>query len=199
MVNSKSLFSWQRWRNAGLYLLMVFIILGLLLILHVVDAMQDTQFGERRVEVAYKVSGFELPSGYELTTAIYAIHPHFFVLTNPGNQQKIRVYERRWWTKHRTPEGFKEKFFHPQESIRKPGLGFDSIVIEQTEIMKTQMGQIPYVTGQLFSSSGENNQDGLLACIYNDTTGKSIRVFASAPPEVFESTPALELIESLDF
>ena len=180
------------------YGLMVFIVLVLLLLLHLLSAIQDSRDPKRRVELARKVVSFDLPEGYALTAALYAIHPHFFVLTNVETGQKIRVVERRWWARHRTPDQFQEKFGHPGRRVSQPGLGYRAIQVNRQGEIETSGLKVPFVAGVLEAPGAEIEQ-GLLACVYDPGRNKALWVFGSAPAEVFNPTEVLLLTASLHF
>lgn len=175
------------------------IVLALLLLLYLVAVIQDGNNNPlRRREMALKVVPFKLPAGYELTSAVYAIHPRFFVLTQEETGQKIRVMERRWWAKSRTPEEFSRRFAYPGRWIEKPGMGYDKILIEEAGTLQVPSPGRPvaYVTGVL-SAESAGAEKGLLACLYNPNSDYSVFLFSSAPADVFNATEALVLAEQL--
>jgi len=185
----------RRWR-VFVYALMVLIVVGLLFLLHLVSAIQSSQDMAKRVEMARRVVDFQLPTGYALTSALYTFHPRFFVLTHEETDQKIRVMERRGWARDRTPDQFQSRFGHPGQWIDRPGLGYRSILVERQGQLSPASGTVPYVVG-LLGSGEQRAERGLVACLYNSSTDKSIYVFSSAAAEVFDPTQALRFIDSL--
>jgi len=189
----------KKWWNALLYSIMTGIVLALLLLLHLVAVIQDGNNNPlRRREMALKVVPFKIPAGYELTSAVYAIHPRFFVLTQEETGQKIRVMERRWWAKSRTPEEFVRRFGHPGRWIEKPGMGYTKILVEEAGTLQSPSpaSPVPYVTGVL-SSDSAGAEKGLLACLYNPNSDYSVFLFSSASAEVFCTTEALDLAKQI--
>lgn len=189
----------KRW-NWALYSIMVFIILGLLWLLYQLSAIQASQSPERRLEAARRLMVFQAPEGYVLSSALYTLHPRFFVLTRRGGGQRIRVSERRWWTKARTPEGFREKFWHPGEWVEHPaGFGYSRMLVEATGELEAGPLLVPYAIGLLSSNPETPREKALVACLYHEGEDKSIYVFASAPAGVFDPTEVARFTSSLAF
>jgi len=187
----------QRWWNLLLYSIMVLIVMGLLLLLHLVSVIQNSNHDPvKRRAMANRIVAFNSPQGYRLTSAVYAIHPRFFVLTREDNGQKIRVVQQRWWSRNRTPAQFRKRFDHPGQWVKKPGLGYDSILVEQFEQLESDGFSIPYLIGVL-SSSQDSAERGYLACLHNPDTDESLLVFSSAPSETFNATEALDFTRDL--
>ncbi len=189
-----------RWLTAVLYGGMVLVIFNLLIILNLLNRIQESKDFKTRIKMAHQVSHFFPPEGYELTSALYTIHPRFFVLTHTDTGQKIRVMEKRWWFLTRTPEEFREKFWRPGQWVRKPGLGYRRILIEETGMANWAKGEFPYIVGTLGSGGKDESgpeDKGLVGCIYDATADKSLYLFSSAPASVFNVTHTLELAESM--
>ena len=176
---------------------MALIVLGLLWLLHLVSAIQSSNSDPyKRWEMANRVISFEVPQGYELTSALYSYHPRFFVLTQKESLQKIRVMRKPWWFKDRTPEEFESRFFHPGQWIRKPGLGYRSILVEQTGEVSKDDFKVPYVVG-ILASDQPDVEHAFIACLYQSSTDQSYTLFSSAPAEVFNITEVLDFTEQL--
>ncbi len=189
----------KRW-NWVLYSIMVFIVVGLSWLLYQLSAIQASQSFERRVKAARRLMAFELPEGYQLTSALYTLHPRFFVLTQRETGQRIRVSERRWWTRARTPEGFREKLWQPGQWVEKPaGFGYDKMLVEATGELDAGGLPVPYAIGTLPSNPEDSPERAVVACLYNERENKSIYVFASAPAEVFNTTEVIRFASSLAF
>lgn len=189
----------KRLANAVLYSVMALIVLGLILLLHLVSSIQDARSPSRRWELARRVIYFQLPESYELTSALYALHPHFFVLTHVETGQKIRVMERRWWTKVRTPEEFRKKFHRLNEWVDKPaGFGYPNMLVKSFGEVKAENTDIPYAIG-LFGSKDRQHEEGLVACFYDPESRKSIFVMGTAPAGVFNATETLHFLTTLSF
>jgi len=175
-------------------------VLGLLLLLHLVGSIQDSRSPQRRWELAHRLMDFQLPEDYELVSAIYAIHPHFFILNQPDTGQKIRVIERRWWAQSRTPEEFREKFWKPGQWIRRQplGFGYEAVLVEATGELQVGNLDIPYFIGTLMGGE-EQRLRTFVACLYDVEKDRSILVFSSASDQVFSVTDALEFTRTLRF
>lgn len=187
----------KRW-NWALYAIMVFIVAGLLWLLYQLSAIQASQSPERRLEAARRLVAFQAPKGYLLTSALYTLHPRFFVLTRPETGQRIRVTERRWWAKARTPEEFREKFWHPGRWVEHPaGFGYSRLLVEATGELEADSLPVPYAIGTLDARRETPEEKALVACLYDAGEDRSIYVFATAPAEVFSPTEVIRFTSSL--